>query len=188
MGVPVLICDDSGMARKQIARALPNQWDVELSFASNGEEGLAALHRLRPAVMFLDLTMPVLDGYEVLQALAQQPHETLVIVVSGDVQPAARQRVLELGAFEFIRKPIDRERLAAVLVQAGFTTSGLPRMAAAIGPLEPLDAYREVVNVAMGQAAALLARLLGVFVILPVPKVNLLESAELGAVLHAVEA
>lgn len=38
MGTAVLICDDSGMARRQMARALPAQWDVQVSFAADGRE------------------------------------------------------------------------------------------------------------------------------------------------------
>ena len=43
MSIPLLICDDSNMARKQVARSLPDDWDVEISFATNGEEGIQAI-------------------------------------------------------------------------------------------------------------------------------------------------
>ena len=41
MSTPILICDDSGFARRQMARSLPDGWDVDISFAENGEQALA---------------------------------------------------------------------------------------------------------------------------------------------------
>ena len=46
MTTPVLICDDSSVARKQMARTLPSDWDIEISFAKHGEEALTAKRRL----------------------------------------------------------------------------------------------------------------------------------------------
>ena len=43
MSISVLICDDSAMARKQMARTLPKEWDVEITYATNGAEGLDAI-------------------------------------------------------------------------------------------------------------------------------------------------
>ncbi|KAB7622789.1 response regulator [Alkalilimnicola sp. S0819] len=188
MSTPVLICDDSSMARKQIARALPEGWGVELSFAGDGAEALDALRQGKGDILFLDLTMPVLDGYQTLEAIAEEGLSTKVIVVSGDIQPDARRRVLELGALEFIKKPVDGEQLAAVLER--FHLIGRKAAAARGAPeiaVDIWDCYREVANVAMGQAADLLARMLDVFVILPVPNVNYLEASELRMALTATE-
>ena len=67
--IPLVVCDDSGMARKQLIRALPPEWPVSITQAGNGEEALAALRQGLGQVMLLDLTMPVLDGYQTLAAL-----------------------------------------------------------------------------------------------------------------------
>jgi CheY-like chemotaxis protein len=191
MPTPVVICDDSSMARKQIARALPEGWDVDVVFATNGAEALEAVKGHRAEVLFLDLTMPVMDGYETLQALRQQADSpTKVIVVSGDIQPDARRRVLELGALEFLKKPIDQEQLTEVLGQLnviGGAPSAGDRAGGIAIDVDIRDCYREVANVALGQAADLLARLLDVFVILPVPQVNTLEVAELQMALTSTE-
>ncbi len=65
-----MVCDDSGMARKQLIRALPPEWPVSITQAGgNGEEALAAIRQGLGQVMLLDLTMPVLDGYQTLAAL-----------------------------------------------------------------------------------------------------------------------
>ena len=180
----LLVCDDSNMARKQLLRALPTDWPVTVSQASNGEEALEQLRAAHFDLLLLDLTMPVLDGYGVLAALKAEGLAQKVIVVSGDVQEEAVRRVQELGALAFLKKPADPELLRQTLDRLGFLSAPSAPATGAVAALgEPKvsfrDAFREVVNVAMGQAAALLARVLGVFVQLPIPNVNILEVSEL---------
>lgn len=119
MSIPLLICDDSNMARKQVTRALPSGWDVDITYATNGAEGLAAIRDGKGEMVFLDLTMPELDGYAVLDAVKSEGLKCMVIVISADIQPEARDRVLKAGALEFIRKPIDSQKLLTVLNQYG---------------------------------------------------------------------
>lgn len=183
--IPLLVCDDSNMARKQLIRALPAEWPVSLSQASNGEEALALIRQGLGQVMLLDLTMPVLDGYQTLAALRAEGLNTQVIVVSGDVQDEAVRRVRELGALAFIKKPADPDILRQTLIELKLfdpqATPAAQAQAAALSELKVSfrDALREVSNVAMGRAAALLAKVLGVFVQLPVPQVNIFEVSEL---------
>ena len=183
--IPLLVCDDSNMARKQLIRALPAEWPVSLSQASNGEEALALIRQGLGQVMLLDLTMPVLDGYQTLAALRAEGLKSQVIVVSGDVQEEAVRRVRELGALAFIKKPADPEILRQTLIDLKLfdpqATPAAQAQAAALSELKVSfrDALREVSNVAMGRAAALLAKVLGVFVQLPVPQVNIFEVSEL---------
>lgn len=119
MGIPLLICDDSNMARKQVTRSLPEGWDVDITYATNGVEGIDAIRAGRGEMVFLDLTMPEMDGYEVLELVKQEHHKSIIIVISGDIQPEARERVKNLGALEFIKKPINKEKLAEVLQMYG---------------------------------------------------------------------
>lgn len=119
MSTKVLICDDSNMARKQMARALPDNWEVEVSFAKHGEEALEIIKSGGAEIMFLDLTMPVLDGYQTLEAIKAEDLPIMVIVVSGDIQPEARDRVKKLGALEFIKKPVDKAKAEQVLMEYG---------------------------------------------------------------------
>ena len=202
MTTPVLICDDSGMARKQMARALPADWDVQLSYASDGDECLEILRAGLGDVLFLDLNMPVLDGYGVLEVINREDLPTLVIVVSGDIQPEARERVSSLGALDFIKKPTDPARVSALLEQFGLyrpqEADSAPSEAGALdqtqvetasgSTLSMHDCLQELANVAMGRAGDLLARLLKVFVKMPIPKVNTLEASELRMALSAAEA
>ncbi|MGV8919165.1 MAG: response regulator [Pseudomonas sp.] len=181
--VPLLICDDSNMVRKQLLRALPSGWDVSVTMASNGMQALEAIRQGLGHVVLLDLTMPEMDGYQVLAAIRDQGLRAKVIVISGDVQAEAVRRVLELGALAFLKKPTDPQQLHAVLQQFGLLDS-MSQSAVAVRDVPELvtsfqDAFRETINVAMGRAAALLARVLGVFVQLPLPNVNIIEVGEL---------
>ena len=178
--VSLLICDDSSLARKQLLRALPATWPLNISQASSGAEALERIREGGIDVLLLDLTMPDLDGYQVLAALRDEHLDCKVIVISADIQEEAVRRVLDLGALAFIRKPADPAHLQQTLAGAGLVGDGLPVLGERkAGPIVFRDAFREVVNVAMGRAAALLARVLGVFVQLPIPNVNILEVGEL---------
>lgn len=234
MSTKLLICDDSNMARKQVARSLPDGWDVDISFAQNGEEGIAAIKEGKGDVLLLDLNMPVMDGYQVLEAIVKEDLPTLVVVISGDIQPEAHQRVTSMGALDFIKKPVNKEKLTEILAAYGIYSehrteeptvkeqiesaaeAAVPVVAPVaekaaieaiqekppVAPeindtpsnvpehLEPVlrDCYQEIANVAMGQAGNLLARILDVFVMLPIPNVNLIEVSELSMALSAVEA
>lgn len=188
MPTSVLICDDSSFARKQMAVALPKGWDVAVSFAGNGTEALAAIEQGKADILFLDLNMPVMDGYEALAAIRKRDLPTMTIVVSGDIQPEAQARVKELGAMAFLKKPVNENEIAAVLKQYGIAT--IAATAAKAAPVKVdvdiRDGYKEIANVAMGRAADILARLLNVFVLMPVPHVNMIESADLRMALNTV--
>lgn len=119
MAIPLLICDDSNMARKQVLRSLPKGWDVDVTFAANGLEALQAIRNGKGEMMFLDLTMPEMDGYGVLEAIRNENLKSMTIVISGDIQPEAMARVKGLGAIEFIKKPVDQDKLKEVLETFG---------------------------------------------------------------------
>lgn len=185
MTTAVVICDDSAVARKQIARALPEDWDIELGFVTNGREALDAIRAGRAEVLFLDLTMPGMDGYQTLKYMSAVGLTADVIVISADVQATAQRRVLDLGARAFLKKPVGRDELRAVLQSLGRIGPEGQVAGVAVRPppappaFDTEDALQEVVNIAVGQASALLARLLDVFVVMPLPRVIRLESSDL---------
>jgi len=111
MPIPLLICDDSAMARKQVKRSLPEGWDVEVTYATNGVEGVEAIRAGQGEMVFLDLTMPELDGYGVLDTVKREGLKAVIIVISADIQPEARDRVMKLGALDFVKKPIDSKKI-----------------------------------------------------------------------------
>ena len=197
MTTSVLICDDSRMARNQLARCLPQDWDVEVHFAEDGQHCLEVAQQINPDLIFLDLNMPIMDGYETLEEFRAQDLEYDVIVVSGDIQPDAQARVIGLGALNFVKKPISKEKMRETLHLHGIHTSTESiedEPATSNQPKADLndqdtfvDACQEIANIAMGRAGDSLARFLDVFVELPVPKVNHIEIGELIMALQFAE-
>ena len=189
MSLPILICDDSALARKQMARTLPKDWDVEITYATNGLEGIEAIRAGKGEVVFLDLNMPVMDGYQVLEAIQKEDLPALVIVVSGDIQIKAHERVRNLGALDFIQKPVSADAISHILQEYGILelAQGIEHSQSPMIQVDLRDACQEVANVAMGRAADLLSKLLNVFVKLPIPNVNVLEVSELTMTLKATE-
>lgn len=193
----VLICDDSTLARKQLARALPEQLKRDVRFACNGKEAMEQLRRGGISLMFLDLTMPEMDGYQTLTAIIEEQIDIQVIAVSGDIQPAAVERVMSLGAIGFIKKPFTANAFLEKVHEFGLILNeddNQPITADSCSPATSLvcqapgdrDVYQEVANISMGRAADSLARLLDVFVILPIPNVNVFEVSELEMALCSI--
>jgi Response regulator containing CheY-like receiver, AAA-type ATPase, and DNA-binding domains len=107
------------MARKQVARSLPEHWDVDVTFAGNGVEAMKVIREGKGEMVFLDLTMPEMDGFGVLETVKKEDLKSVIIVISGDIQPEARERVRALGALDFIKKPVSKEKLHSVLETFG---------------------------------------------------------------------
>jgi chemotaxis protein CheY-P-specific phosphatase CheC/AmiR/NasT family two-component response regulator len=194
MTVSVLICDDSGFAQKAMARSLPDGWNIDISFAEHGQQAIDMIKQGKGDILFLDLNMPVLDGFQTMEIIRNEDLPTLVIVVSGDVQEEARKRLLALGAIDFIRKPIDNQKLTIILekygIYTGETTTEKREQTNLLSENATealkLDAFRELSNVAVGQAGENLAKILNEFIVLPIPNVSLLHMNELHMALDEV--
>ena len=110
----VLIADDRESIRSLFERVLSaDGHDVVL--APDGASALAAVHRLRPDVILLDVAMPLIDGLEVCRQLKADPATRLtpVVLVSGQTELADRINGIEAGADEFLSKPVHPHELRA---------------------------------------------------------------------------
>ncbi|MGL1528046.1 response regulator [Vibrio parahaemolyticus] len=182
MFFPVLICDDSALARKQMARSLPATLNPDITFAIHGKNALEELAQKEFKLMFLDLTMPEMDGFETLENMQRLGNKTPVVVVSGDIQPKAKERVFALGAKAFIQKPIAKDELKNALkelIEPEPRPLIITPSVIELPILRRRDIYMEVANVSIGRAADALARHFDVFVQLPLPNVNIFEVSEL---------
>jgi PAS domain S-box-containing protein len=109
----VLVIDDDPAVRDLMSRFLKAE-GVHAVVAATGEEGLRLVKELRPALIFLDVIMPGMDGWAVLAALKSNPAwAEIPIIMLTILQDQELGYVL--GAAEFLTKPIDRQRLAPVL-------------------------------------------------------------------------
>lgn len=118
MSKTILITDDSMMSRLTVKKNLPVDWATTIHEAKNGIEAMEKLENHVIDVLFLDLTMPEMDGFAVLERLAD-PASTIprpaIFVLSADIQPESMQICKARGALAFISKPIKAEALAEVL-------------------------------------------------------------------------
>ena len=107
----VVIVDDEPGARSLLAEYLAAEPDVELVAAcANGFEAVKVVGELRPDLLLLDVQMPKLDGFEVLELLEAPP--AVVFVTAYDEHAV---RAFEVHAFDYLVKPFPPERLAAAL-------------------------------------------------------------------------
>lgn len=119
MALRVLVVDDSNIARKVLIKELNANLQAEIQQAKNGIEGLTLIQTFKPHVTFLDLTMPEMDGYTLLETIFGVDHRSCIIVVSADIQPKAAQRVQALGATAFLKKNVSWGEIAPVLREQG---------------------------------------------------------------------
>ena len=85
--------------------------------AADGETALRRIHEERPDVVLLDVMMPVMDGWSVLEALAGDTGAPRVIVVSAKTGNRDVARALALGAAEYVTKPFDPETMVDVVAR-----------------------------------------------------------------------
>jgi two-component system response regulator CpxR len=92
--------------------------DIESSIAYDGEQALDMLKDDMPDVMVLDLMMPGINGIEVLRRIKRDYPRVEVIILTGHGSERERQIAEELGAFSYLRKPVDIDKLARVMKEA----------------------------------------------------------------------
>jgi two-component system LytT family response regulator len=114
----VLIVDDEAPARRKILRLLREEPAVEIAGeADSGEAAVAAIKKQRPDLVFLDVQMPGLDGFGVIQALnaAKTPLPRVVFITAHD---RFALRAFEVHAFDYLLKPVSEERFREALRRA----------------------------------------------------------------------
>jgi len=101
----ILIVDDSPVARKMLKNSIPKNKGYEIFEATDGQDGIKKFQMLKPDVVFMDLTMPGVDGYTALEEIRSLDSNAMVIVTTADVQPKSISNVMERGAFTLLKKP-----------------------------------------------------------------------------------
>jgi DNA-binding NarL/FixJ family response regulator len=148
MGLRVLIADDHPIVRRGLREVLDRGGFEVVAEVGGGLEALAALRSLRPAIAVLDISMPGIDGLEVLAQARTWPDPPAIVLLTMHAEYA--QRALDAGAAGYVLKENAEDEILACLkaVAAGrrFVSSGIPWQPAAggaiavVGPLEALTA------------------------------------------------
>ncbi|MDD9195028.1 response regulator [Aliivibrio sp. S3MY1] len=185
----ILICDDSSIARKMLSSHIMLTSEITLHYAEDGAQCLAILKQHSIDVLFLDLTMPVLDGFDVLEQFPPNSKSTQIIVISGDIQKKAKQRCYDLGAHEFLEKPFKPEVMAVLLHRYAIPVSAKLAHHNSSNTLsfsEVIAHIKEISNVAIGASAALISEQFNRFIDMPLPNVASLHHSELQMTLQDI--
>ena len=114
--IRALVVDDEPVARDRIVRLLAQQADVDLvGQCSNGLETVTAIEQLSPDLVFLDVQMPEMDGFEVVRALEAGRVPAVVFVTAFDEYAV---RAFEVHALDYLLKPFSSVRFRATLAHA----------------------------------------------------------------------
>jgi CheY-like chemotaxis protein len=110
--VRLLIVEDNEMNGQMLARRLARR-GFAVSIATDGRQAIAEAQRLRPALILMDLRLPVLDGWEAARQLKAGPETEAIPIVALTAHALAedRQRALDAGCDDYETKPIDLPRL-----------------------------------------------------------------------------
>ena len=174
----VMVVDDEPLARDGMAELLATMPDVEvIGVFADGRSALAAIDQDPPDVLFIDIQMPGLDGFDVVAALDRERLPAIVFVTAHD---AFAIRAFEVDALDYLLKPVTRERLTAAVDRA--------RSAAGSGDTSYRAQLESLLQrVAPGRPAGvgrLIVREVGEIVVIPTRDVDWIEGADYYARLH----
>ncbi len=113
----ILVIDDEAAIRDSLKMTLEYDGN-DVMLAATGEEGVKLVEREAPDLVFLDIKMPGMDGLEVLQKLRHLVEVTPVVMISGHADINTTVEAMKLGAFNFIEKPLERERILVTVRNA----------------------------------------------------------------------
>lgn len=115
--MPTLLVADDSMFQRFVYSKIGKDAGFEVAEADNGEKCLEICRQSVPDVMILDLNMPGLSGIQVLEKLKEDGIQTTVLVVTADIQDTTKERCKELGATDFLNKPVHEDTLRKKLEQ-----------------------------------------------------------------------
>ena len=114
----VLIVEDEENERTGLAE-LVSAWGYQVETAADGMEALDKVSQWLPSIVVTDIKMPRMGGMELLERLAGQTHTMSVIVVTAQGTIESAVQAMRTGAYDYITKPIDADRLRTILQNAG---------------------------------------------------------------------
>jgi two-component system, LytTR family, response regulator len=116
MNIVALIVDDEGLARARLRKLLAQEPGLEIAGeCSNGVEAIEAIRAQRPDLVFLDVQMPEVSGFDVLRALAPEALPEVIFVTAHDQHAIA---AFEVHALDYLLKPFTQARLSEAIRRA----------------------------------------------------------------------
>ena len=114
--IRTLIVDDEPLARERLASLLSSEPDIEIvGQCRDGEEAVRAIKEGSPDLVFLDVQMPAMDGFEVIEAIGTEKMPLVIFVTAYDQHAL---RAFQVRALDYVLKPFDRERFQDAVQRA----------------------------------------------------------------------
>ena len=114
----ILVVDDSPISIKIIKSCIPKDAGYELFDAADGQMAVEKYKEIKPDLTFMDLTMPVMTGFQALEEIMKMDTKAMVIILTADVQIKAIAKAHDLGAFSVLKKPPSKESVAGAIKEA----------------------------------------------------------------------
>ena len=143
--IKVLLVDDETEFVQTLADRLRMR-DLNPDVAYNGEEALTLAEENQPDVVILDVKMPGLDGIEVLKRIRKAYPKIEVIILTGHGTEEDEKKARQLGAFDYLRKPVDISNLVARVAKAFSQRMEDMNIAATFAEAGEFDAAREIME------------------------------------------
>jgi two-component system LytT family response regulator len=176
--IKVLIIDDESLARELVRKYLSDIPGTEiLGECENGFDALKAIHELKPDLLFLDIQMPKLDGFELLEVLDHKPE---IIFTTAFDQYAIR--AFEMNAVDYLLKPFSRTRLEQALEKARGRIQAKKNHDV---PLSALQQLQQQVDDDRKILERVITRIGSKITVIPVEKIWYLEAADDYVMIHS---
>lgn len=110
-----LVVDDSEFARRNMQNILTSVGGEAAGFAANGREAIDKYMTLKPDVVFMDITMPEMEGVEAVQSIMDRDASAKIVMVSSNGFQEMIKAALDSGAKHFLTKPVEPGQVASVV-------------------------------------------------------------------------
>jgi two-component system, LytTR family, response regulator len=176
MKIRTLIVDDESLARDRLRRLLSEEPEIELiGEAGDGQSALDAITELKPDLVFLDVQIPELNGFEVLEHIPKELHPNIVFVTAHD---KFALRAFDVHAVDYLLKPFDKERFKTALGRA------LDKIKAREHPAQKIESLLTEVKPPSKTVDRLMVKTDGRMLLLKVDDVDWVEAADNYVSLH----
>ena len=169
--IRTLIIDDVALARERLKRCLADEPEIEIvGECDNGEKAVADIRSLAPDLIFLDVQMPALDGFGVLDALKEEWAPAVIFVTAYNEYAI---QAFEVNALDYLLKPVDCERLSKAVERAK------SRLSQSIGDDRLESRFRALlddINTGSKFSKRLTIKLTGRTILLPIDEIDWIET------------
>lgn len=110
-----LVVDDSEFARRNMKKILTSVGGEVAGFAANGKEAIEQYLKLKPDLVFMDITMPEMEGLEAVQGIIDRDASAKIVMVSSNGYQDIIKEALDSGAKHFLTKPVEPQQVASVV-------------------------------------------------------------------------